>query len=222
MSVVRVLDRKLVDDAEDIVLQRIVLEINQIDHAGDTVLRRKLDAFDHPFIDLVQCGEVALRTRKTDILPYLPDFVGGQVVVGLVQKLFKVIDIKHIPQGTARHAAPSKILPALCLQKGDEGVFVVRLTVAAVIALEIRHYLSSLVVRLDAMDTRRYRSKVSCSTSRGIITRLYSATIAGLIVRESAYSTMLWSALLQSNTPTDGRHLCSRCLHNLSCCRLDN
>ena len=50
----------------------------------------------------------------------------------------------------------------------------------------------------------RYVSNVSCRTSLGIIMRLYSATIAGLIVRDIAYSTTLLSAFLQSSIPIDG------------------
>ena len=136
-SVVDILYRELVDRTENIVFR--FLKVDQGDHAGNSALRRKLYAVDHPTIDLMQRGKVALSAGKAHGIHDLPDFLRRQIRIGLAQKLLQVVNIQNLPLGAARNAASRQILPSLSFQAGKEGIFKFPFAIATVVFFQFCH-----------------------------------------------------------------------------------
>ena len=142
LSVIGVLHRKLVDRTENVVLRD--LKVDQRNHLSQTVLGGKLNAVHHPAVYLVQGGKIALCARQTDLVHDLANFIRGQSRIGTAQKLLQIIGVQDLSPGTARNTVSRQVLPALSLQKREERVFKVLLTIAAVIIFQFCHCLFNL------------------------------------------------------------------------------
>ena len=137
LSIVCILDRKLIDCTEDILIR--IIKVDQRHHARLSALRRELDPVDHPVVYFMQCGKIALRAGKADGIHDLPDFIGDQIRIRFAQKLFQIIDIQHIAHGISHDAAAGKILPVHGLQIGEKRALKFRLAIAAIVVLQFCH-----------------------------------------------------------------------------------
>ena len=91
LSIVVIFHCKLIDRSENVVFR--ILEVNQRNHFGDTVLRSKLNTVHHPSVNLMQCCKITFGTYQTHSIYYLLHFFCNQIRVGLAQKLFQIIKI---------------------------------------------------------------------------------------------------------------------------------
>ena len=136
-AVVHVLDLELVDHAEHIGLRMV--EVNQRHHTRDAILRSELDAVDHPAIQLMQRGEIALCTGKAHRIHDLPDFIGHQVGLRAAQKMLQIVQIQHIALRSPADRLAREVMPPFRLQKGDKGVLKFIFAVAAIVVRELWH-----------------------------------------------------------------------------------
>ena len=116
-----------------------MIEVNQRHHTRDAILRSELNPVDHPAIQLMQCGEIALRTGKAHRIHDLPDFIGHQVGLCAAQEMLQIVQIQHIALRSPADRLAREVMPPFSLQKGDEGVFKVIFAVAAIVVRELWH-----------------------------------------------------------------------------------
>ena len=116
-----------------------MIEVNQRHHARDTVLRSELNAVDHPAIQLVQRGKIALRTGKAHRIHDLPDFFGQQIGLCNAQKMLQIIQIQHIALRGPADRLARQVVPPFIFQKGDKGIFKFIFAVVAIVVRELWH-----------------------------------------------------------------------------------
>ena len=73
-TVVHVLHCKLIDYAEHVCIR--VFKVNQLNHTAQAILRSKLDAVDHPAVQLMQCRKIAFSAGQPNPIHDLSNFFG--------------------------------------------------------------------------------------------------------------------------------------------------